>query len=147
MNSDVLVLSDNQKAIWVRGVHDHYLTGVSNRGQILRFEIENVFSKPTETRVLNLGSVHSLFVQSFQAGNPIITIEIKPTGSISDSEYLLAVYGETQCVGALPNAVREIKMKPHFMVEVETAIQCHILALCLGSIEQISWEPDAKSCV
>jgi hypothetical protein len=147
MNKEVLILSENRKAMWIYGVHDHYLTGVSSRGQTLRFEIENIFSKPTETRVLNFGSVHSFFVQGFQVGNPIVTIEIKPSGSISDSEYLLAVYGDTRCVGALPNVVRDIKMKPHFLVEVETAIKCHIVALCLGSSEQISWDLDVKSCV
>ena len=140
MNSDVLVLSDNQKAIWIRGVHDQYLTGVSCRGQTLRFEIENVFSEPSETKVLNLGRVHSLFVQDFQAGNPIITIEIKLSGSISDNEYLLAVYGDTECGDSLPGRVRQIKTEPHFLVEVETAIKCHILALCNGSAEQICWE-------
>jgi hypothetical protein len=145
MNKDILTLSENQKAIWIRGVHDHYLTGISSRGQTLRLEIENVFANPTESKVLNLGSVHSLFVQSFQVGNPIVTIEIKPSGSISDDEYLIAIYGDTKCVGTLPSAVQEIKMKSHFLVEVETAIKCRILALCHGSAGQISWDPHVKA--
>ena len=145
MENEILALSENQKAIWIRGVHDHYLTGISCRGQILRLEIENIFSEPKETRILNLGNIYALFVQCFQLGNPIISIEIKLPGSISDTEYMLARYGKDSCEGGLPNAIREIMMKPHFLVEIETAIRCHVLALCLGSAEQICWDPRMKS--